>query len=93
MKITSKMPEHSESLHLELIKKGWVPLKEPKNLFSAIFLSFPFMIINVPISIGIINLFHLVEHTGYHLAKLSIGQRDLRGNYWIFAKMDRMKRI
>jgi hypothetical protein len=51
------MPDYSESLHLELIKNGWVPMKEPKNVLSAIFLSIPFMIFNGLISIGVINIF------------------------------------
>nr|WP_277398416.1 DUF3267 domain-containing protein [Neobacillus citreus] len=51
------MPEFNEDVHLELIKSNWVPLKEPKHLVSAIFLSLPLMMINGLISRGIINLF------------------------------------
>jgi len=57
VKIQNKIPEYSESLHLELIKNGWVPMKEPKTLLSAIILSIPFMVINGLISIGVINIF------------------------------------
>ncbi|MFC4800190.1 DUF3267 domain-containing protein [Neobacillus sp. GCM10023253] len=57
MKIKTKLPEFNEDVHLELIKSNWVPLKEPKHLVSAIFLSLPLMMINGLISSGIINLF------------------------------------
>ncbi len=56
MKITNKLPQYNESLHVELIKNEWVPLKEPKHLISSIFLSIPLMMINALISIGVINI-------------------------------------
>jgi len=61
VKIKNKLPQYNESLHFELIKNEWVPIKEPKYLISAIFLSFPLMIINALISVGIINIFSNVS--------------------------------
>jgi hypothetical protein len=61
MKIKNKLPQYNESLHFDLINNGWVPIKEPKNLISAILLSIPLMIINALISVGIINIFSNVS--------------------------------
>jgi len=57
MKIQSKMPETNDRLHITLMDSGWVPLKEPKNLVTAIILSIPLMFISTLVSLGIINLF------------------------------------
>lgn len=61
MKIKNKLPQYNENLHLELIKNKWIPMKEPKHLLSAIFLSIPLMIINALISVGAINIFSNVS--------------------------------
>lgn len=60
MKILNKLPKSNPSLHLDLIKSGWIPMKEPKNLISAILLSVPLMIIAAIISIGVINIFSTI---------------------------------
>ncbi|MFB7158179.1 DUF3267 domain-containing protein [Lysinibacillus sp. NPDC056232] len=57
MKLLNKLPKSDPNLHVELIKNGWIPMKEPKNLISAILLSIPLMIIASMISIGVINIF------------------------------------
>lgn len=72
MKIQTKLPQFNESVHFDLIKNGWTPMKEPKNLVSAIFLSIPFMIINVLISIGIINIFSSISLKEFGLTSNSI---------------------
>ncbi|OXS68485.1 hypothetical protein B1B04_20365 [Lysinibacillus sp. KCTC 33748] len=57
MKLRNKLPQSDPNLHVELINNGWIPLKEPKNLISAILLSTPLMIVASMISIGVINIF------------------------------------
>ncbi|MFS0783442.1 DUF3267 domain-containing protein [Bacillus sp. 1P06AnD] len=61
MKISNKLPESNPSVHLELVKNNWIPMKEPKNLTSAILLSIPLMIASAFISIGIINIFSSIS--------------------------------
>jgi hypothetical protein len=72
MKIQNKLPRYNESLHVELIKNEWIPMKEPKNLISAIFLSIPLMIINALISIGVINIFSTISLKEFGLTSDSI---------------------
>lgn len=57
MKLRNKLPQSDPILHVELINNGWIPMKEPKNLISAILLSIPLMIVASMISIGVINIF------------------------------------
>lgn len=57
MKIINKLPKSNPIVHFELINNKWIPLKEPKNVLSAILLSMPLMIISALISISIINSF------------------------------------
>lgn len=57
MKLRKKLPQSDPILHVELINNGWIPMKEPKNLISAILLSIPLMIVASMISIGVINIF------------------------------------
>jgi hypothetical protein len=61
MKIQNNLPKFNEDLHLELTENGWVPLREPGSLAVSFFLSIPFMIINVFISIGVINIFSTIS--------------------------------
>ncbi|KOP78627.1 hypothetical protein AMS59_12430 [Lysinibacillus sp. FJAT-14745] len=61
MKILNKLPKSNPNLHVDLIKNGWIPMKEPKNLISAILLSIPLMIIASMISIGVINIFSSIS--------------------------------
>ncbi|MFF2175939.1 DUF3267 domain-containing protein [Lysinibacillus sp. NPDC058147] len=61
MKILNKLPKGNPNLHEDLIKNGWIPLKEPKNLTSAILLSIPLMIVASMISIGVINIFSSIS--------------------------------
>ena len=72
MKIINKLPESNQHLHLDLIKNGWVPMKEPKNLLTAILLSIPFMIVGAIISIGIINIFSFISLNDFGLTSNSI---------------------
>ncbi|MCY9549140.1 DUF3267 domain-containing protein [Lysinibacillus xylanilyticus] len=61
MKLLYKLPKSKPNLHLDLIKNGWIPMKEPKNLISAILLSIPLMIVASMISIGVINIFSSIS--------------------------------
>ncbi|MFJ7978689.1 metalloprotease family protein [Lysinibacillus xylanilyticus] len=61
MKLLYKLPKSNPKLHLDLIKNGWIPMKEPKNLISAILLSIPLMIVASMISIGVINIFSSIS--------------------------------
>ncbi|PJO42992.1 DUF3267 domain-containing protein [Lysinibacillus xylanilyticus] len=61
MKFLYKLPKSNPNLHLDLIKNGWIPMKEPKNLISAILLSIPLMIVASMISIGVINIFSSIS--------------------------------
>ncbi|WP_313798277.1 DUF3267 domain-containing protein [Cytobacillus sp.] len=72
MKLLNKFPKSSPSLHLDLIKNGWVPMKEPKTLISAILLSVPLMVVNAIISIGVINIFSTVSLSEFGLLSDSI---------------------
>jgi hypothetical protein len=57
---------------MDLINNGWVPLKEPKNVISAIFLSIPFMIFAPIISIMIISIFSFLSLNEFGLTSNSI---------------------
>lgn len=72
MKILNKFPKSNSSLHLDLIKNGWVPMKEPKTLISAILLSVPLMVVNAIISIGVINIFSTISLSDFGLLSDSI---------------------
>ncbi|WP_068984440.1 DUF3267 domain-containing protein [Lysinibacillus xylanilyticus] len=61
MKLLYKLPKSNPNLHFDLIKNGWIPMKEPKNLISAILLSIPLMIVASMISIGVINIFSSIS--------------------------------
>ncbi|MEQ6353373.1 DUF3267 domain-containing protein [Lysinibacillus sp. M3] len=61
MKLLNKLPQSNPNLHVELIDNGWIPMKEPKNLRSAILLSIPLMMIASMISIGVINIFSSIS--------------------------------
>ncbi|MFF2797543.1 DUF3267 domain-containing protein [Lysinibacillus xylanilyticus] len=61
MKLLYKLPKSNPNLHLDLIKNGWTPMKEPKNLISAILLSIPLMIVASMISIGVINIYSSIS--------------------------------
>lgn len=61
MKILNKLPKSNPNLHVELINNGWIPMKEPKNLISAILLSIPLMIVASMVSIGVINIFSTIS--------------------------------
>ena len=72
MKVLNKLPKSNPNLHLDLIKNGWVPMKEPKNVISAILLSVPFMIVAAIISIGVINIFSTISLSDFGLTSDSI---------------------
>lgn len=57
MKISRKYPTFDKSVERELLTKSWIALREPKNVWSSILLSLPFMFLNGWITISIVNLF------------------------------------
>lgn len=57
MKISRKYPIFDESVERELLTKSWIALREPKNVWSSILLSLPFMFLNGWITISIVTLF------------------------------------
>ncbi len=57
MKIKKRLPAFNVSLHKELVNSGWIRLREPGNLVSAIILSIPLMVINLFIAIIVIRIF------------------------------------
>lgn len=61
MKLLNKLPQSDPNLHVELIDNGWIPMKEPKNLISAILFSIPLMMVASMISIGVINIFSSIS--------------------------------
>lgn len=61
MKILRKLPKCDPRLHSEYVKNNWIPMKEPKNITSAILLSIPLMIVAVIITIGVINIFSSIS--------------------------------
>ncbi|MCV9885525.1 DUF3267 domain-containing protein [Metabacillus halosaccharovorans] len=67
MKILKKLPKSKESIHMDLIRNGWVPMKEPKNVVSAIFLSVPLMLVNAMLTIGVINIFSTISLNDFGL--------------------------
>ncbi|MEH7180211.1 DUF3267 domain-containing protein [Neobacillus vireti] len=85
MKIVTKFPKGNPGLYSDLIKSGWVPLKEPKNLISAILLSIPLMIVAAIISIGIINIFSSFSFGEFGLTSDSISINiNLGIIFWLF---------
>ncbi len=61
MIIKKRLPALNESLHKELNISGWITLREPGSLISAIILSIPFMVINLFIAIVIIGIFSTIS--------------------------------
>ncbi|MFJ7362542.1 DUF3267 domain-containing protein [Peribacillus frigoritolerans] len=72
MKILNKLPKSNPSIHFDLIKNGWVPMKEPKNLIRASLLSIPLMIVDAIISIGVINIFSSISLSDFGMTSDSI---------------------
>ncbi|WHY00408.1 DUF3267 domain-containing protein [Neobacillus sp. DY30] len=72
MKFVNKLPKSDHRLHVDLINNDWVPMKEPKNLMSAILLSIPLMIVAAMISIGIITIFSSISLSEYGMTSNSI---------------------
>ncbi|MDR7079835.1 magnesium-transporting ATPase (P-type) [Neobacillus niacini] len=72
MKILNKLPKSNPGLHLDLIKSGWVPMKEPKNLISAILFSIPLMVVAAIISIGIISIISSISLSEFGFTSNSI---------------------
>ena len=67
MKILRKLPKCNPHFHSELIKNNWIPMKEPKNITSAILLSIPLMIVAAIITIGVINIFSSISLSEFGL--------------------------
>ncbi|MDI3540129.1 MAG: hypothetical protein PWP14_1668 [Methanolobus sp.] len=61
MKIVSRIPETSKRRHEELTGDGWVALKEPQSLVTAMAASIPLMVLNVLLTVGIFSLFRPVS--------------------------------
>ena len=57
MKIKTKIPDFNLERHYELMKSNWIPLNEPRNIYSAIALSFPLMILNALVTLGLLSIF------------------------------------
>lgn len=84
MKISNKLPKSNPSVHLELIKNRWIPLKEPKHLTSAILLSIPLMIVAAIISIGVINIFSSISLSDFGLTPDAISITiNLSSIFWL----------
>ncbi|MBS4537100.1 DUF3267 domain-containing protein [Clostridium sp. D2Q-11] len=56
MKYAKTLPEGSEEKKRELLSNGWNTLKEPDSIRKMILYSIPFMIINIAITILMINI-------------------------------------
>lgn len=56
MKFVRKIPATDKKLSKKLVADGWTKIKEPKNLFTAILASIPFIIIN-----GILAIFIIIQ--------------------------------
>jgi hypothetical protein len=74
VKVASEIPKVNEITHLKLTKNGWIPLKEPKSLISAMLLSVPLMILAGGLSSFIIML----------TAGLSLKEFGLSGDSFTF---------
>lgn len=72
MKVINKLPKYDKDVHAELVKNHWTPIKEPKNLINALLLSVPFMIINVLLSICILNSFSTITLNEFGIDSSSI---------------------
>ncbi len=72
MKILNELPKYSEDIHSELINNGWIQIKEPKTIATAIVLSIPIMLLNAVLSILIINIF----------SSISLGEFGISMNYF-----------
>ncbi|WP_052158744.1 hypothetical protein [Halobacillus sp. BBL2006] len=55
MKILHGLPKNRKEDQQKLVDQGWKSMREPKSLIGSIVLSFPFMILNVLISLLIIQ--------------------------------------
>jgi hypothetical protein len=84
IKIQNKLPKVKEQLHLDLINDGWVPMKEPKKLSSAILISIPIMFINALISIVIINMFSTISLNEFGITSSLSINIDLGVIIWVF---------
>lgn len=56
MKIKTKIPDFNLERHYELVKSNWIPLNEPRNVYSSIALSFPLMMMNALITLGLLSI-------------------------------------
>ncbi|WP_338036441.1 hypothetical protein [Neobacillus notoginsengisoli] len=55
MKIQNRLPTFNKEMHDDLIQDGWIPLKVPKNIVSAILFSTPLMIVAGLFSFGLMH--------------------------------------
>ncbi|PUA39818.1 DUF3267 domain-containing protein [Paenibacillus elgii] len=65
MKIRNRFPKTDKQKHTEFIRDGWALLKEPKSPMRALVLSVPFMIINLIVTLGIVNMFSAAPLRNY----------------------------
>lgn len=61
MKIVSRIPATSKQRHEELTGNGWVALKEPQSMMTAVVASIPLMVLNVLLTVGVFSLFRPVS--------------------------------
>ncbi|WP_338323604.1 hypothetical protein [Halobacillus salinus] len=57
MKVQNRIPETDERLDRSLLEDGWSPMREPKSVMTATFFSIPLMLLNLIITIGVIQAF------------------------------------
>ncbi|ASK64006.1 hypothetical protein CFK37_18515 [Virgibacillus phasianinus] len=72
MRIQNRIPKTDDRIHLNLVENEWFPMNEPKSLGVAIALSFPLMILNALITIGVINTFSTISLNEFGLTSDSI---------------------
>lgn len=67
MRIRFRLPKSDDNIHVELVRNGWIPLREPKNLAVAILLSIPLMGVTGLISVGMIGVFSAISFEEFGL--------------------------
>ncbi len=67
MKIKKQLPKCNEHLHEKLTNSGWITLREPGSLVSAIILSVPFMVINLFVAILALSVFSTISFEEFGL--------------------------
>lgn len=85
MKIRNALPNFSEHKHSELINNGWIQIKEPQKIATAIVLSIPIMLLNAALSVMIINIFSTISLKEFGISMDSFSIKiNLFNLVWIF---------